>query len=557
MTADSKTAIVNSALWAAYGDALGFITELADSRTLTYRIKGRSVTKTVAWKRRIGGRFGLVMDLPAGCYSDDTQLRLATCRAIRGDGHFDVEAFAKVELPVWLCYALGAGISTKAAAASLSRDNVNWFSNFFTGKSSYFNAGGNGAAMRVQPHVWAASKHGEFSSYMPAVLRNAVCTHGHPNALAGAFFHAACLASTLLHKEIPSPAQWREVLSGLSDLLSIVRSDDELNTFWLPVWRERSSDDVETLLKLVQKESLEDVRSIESRLRQGNESTYLGLVEVIGGLRPETRGSGIKTAILAAALAWLFKDRPTMDALIEAANVLGSDTDSIATMAGALLGATNSSAPEGGLADRRYIAEEAARMYEVGRGTTRQSFKYPDLMTWRAPKAILDTVGYCDGQLTVAGLGSVQPVGEGWEDRSDKDTAWRWLELGFGQTILARQRQKLRQMDPHQKPTLRAKKEQNLPRLGENMNPQSDLFRQSSSENGGEKRQDPLKSTSLDDLTNAAINSGFSRELIGKHLVELAEAPNGLELAIAYSAIIVKARKARLRVQTKREQGVS
>jgi ADP-ribosylglycohydrolase len=557
MSLDSKTAVVNSALWAAYGDALGFITELADSRTLAYRIKASSVTKTIPWKRRIGGQFGVVMDLPAGCYSDDTQLRLSTCRAIRADGHFDVEAFAKVELPVWLCYALGAGLSTKAAASSLSRENVSWFSNFFVGKSSYFAAGGNGAAMRIQPHVWAASKPADLSSYMPSVLRNSICTHGHPNGLAGAFFHAACLASVLAYREVPGPEQWREILYRLTDLLSIVRSDDELNTFWLPVWRERSQDDVDLLLKRVQEEGLQDVAAIETQLRQSGNQSYPKIVETLGCLNPSVRGSGIKTAILAAALAWLFKDRSTMEALVEAANVLESDTDSIATMVGALLGSVSGSAPDGDLADRRYIAEEAARLYQVGQRTAKQSFRYPDLMSWRSPKTMLDTVGFCNGHIAVAGLGSAQPVGQKWEDRRDKDAAWQWLELGFGQTILARQRQKLRRMDADEKPALDVRKTESSARGGEKMSPQSDLFKERGSSETGFDNRRPVEGTSLDELTNAAINSGFNKELIGKHLVELAEAPNGLELAVAYSAIIVKAKRARLRVQTKRDRGAS
>lgn len=559
MGRDLKTAVVNSALWAAYGDALGFITELADARTLSFRIKDASVTKTVQWKRRVGGRFGLVLDLPSGCYSDDTQLRLSTCRAIRADGHFDVEAFAKVELPVWLCYALGAGLSTKAAASSLGRENVNWFSNFFSGKSSYFAAGGNGAAMRIQPHVWASPNPADSSTYLLAVIKNSICTHGHPNALAGALFHSVCLASTLANAEIPSPAKWREILSRLTDLLSVLRSDDELNTFWFPVWRERSSADVEVLLKQAQQESLRDVAAIEDQLRLDSKNTYSRIVEVLGGLDPACRGSGIKTSILAAALAWLFKDRPTTDALVEAANVLESDTDSIATMAGALLGAVSRSEPQGDLADREYIAEQAARLYDVGRGAARQSFRYPDLMTWRSPKTALDAVGYTNGHLVVAGLGPARPIGRKWEDRGDKDTAWQWLALGFGQNILAKQRQELRQIEDHEKPVVDRKKTQTATRGNENMNPQSDLFReprQNENRSNRSEKQLSVESRSLDELTNAAINSGFNQELIGKHLVALAEAPNGLELAVAYSAIIVKAKRARLRSQTNKDRAV-
>ena len=101
-----------SALWAAYGDALGWISELVDEKGLSRRTLGKPLRHPIGWKRRIGGRAGITVDLPVGCYSDDTQLRLATARSIRPDG-FDVEAFSKVELPVWPSYALGGGRSHK------------------------------------------------------------------------------------------------------------------------------------------------------------------------------------------------------------------------------------------------------------------------------------------------------------------------------------------------------------------------------------------------------------------------------------------------------------
>ena len=144
--------IQRAALWAAYGDALGWISELTDSAGLRRRTGGRALTEPVAWKRRIGGRSGVTASLPQGCYSDDTQLRLATSRAIRSDG-FDVEAFAKVELPVWLSYGLGGGKSTNAAAAHLALPSSTWWRNRFKG---WTQSGGNGAAMRIQPHVWAS-----------------------------------------------------------------------------------------------------------------------------------------------------------------------------------------------------------------------------------------------------------------------------------------------------------------------------------------------------------------------------------------------------------------
>ena len=83
-TDERKAAVVSSALWAAAGDALGWMTELADQKTVSYRTGTEQVRTTVDWRRRIGGRFGPTVNLPAGTYSDDTQLRLAVSRAIRG-----------------------------------------------------------------------------------------------------------------------------------------------------------------------------------------------------------------------------------------------------------------------------------------------------------------------------------------------------------------------------------------------------------------------------------------------------------------------------------------
>src|SRR5205085_11023144 len=106
---DRSHAVVRSALWAAAGDAIGWITELSRGEAGVERRSGVSfVSEPVAWQRRIGGRNGVVVPLPAGIYSDDSQLRLSVCRATRGDGVFDVEPFAKIELPVWTSYALGA-----------------------------------------------------------------------------------------------------------------------------------------------------------------------------------------------------------------------------------------------------------------------------------------------------------------------------------------------------------------------------------------------------------------------------------------------------------------
>ncbi|MBX3654605.1 MAG: hypothetical protein KF686_10500, partial [Ramlibacter sp.] len=50
---------------------------------------------------------------------------------------------------------------------------------------------------------------------------------------------------------------------------------------------------------------------------------------------------------------------------------------------------------------------------------------------------------------------------------------------------------------------------------------------------------------SLDHMTDVAIRSNFDPKLLGAHLLTLAGEDNGLELSIAYTSIVVKARRAR------------
>ena len=198
----------NSVLWAAYADALGFISELVTEMALTRRTKGAGLDHLMAWTRRVGGRGGVEVELPAGCWSDDTQLRMAVSRAIGCHG-FDVEAFAHVEVPIWRSYALGGGRATKAAAANLSKPKSLWYANTFRG---WTDAGGNGAAMRVQPHVWASADLD--GGYILDVITDSVCTHGHPRAIVGACFHAETLAHCLRDGAVPGPSRWEEIAVG-------------------------------------------------------------------------------------------------------------------------------------------------------------------------------------------------------------------------------------------------------------------------------------------------------------------------------------------------------
>jgi ADP-ribosylglycohydrolase len=554
--------VKNSALWAAYGDALGFITEFRDDQGVWRRINAPRVTVTVPWQRVVGGRFGTPVDLPAGTYSDDTQLRLATSRAIQGDGHFDAEAFAKVELPVWRCYSLGAGKGTKAAAVALTRQDVNWFSNFFDSQDgTYMRNGGNGAAMRVQPHVWSSRERAEPRSFIGSVIRNAVCTHGHPRGILGAVFHSVCLAATFdLHK-VPPPDFWVQALEYFRHAAAAIRSDGDLSTFWLPAWEERIGTSIEEAFEEVRRECVADIQ-IAAGYAFRSPQDYKDMVQALGGLSAETRGSGTKTALIAAALSFMYRDADPAEALQTAANLLLSDTDTIGTMCGAQLGAVSDKSPVNDILDRAYIEAEATRIYEIACGNKTTSFGYPDLGQWRAPYRQVDSVGWVDDnhKWVVSGLGFAEPFGKEYRSRNrdEWDTVWQWLRLDFGQSIVAKRRAKVAQLPYTSIPnapvhhatgniTPRVARDKLVP-----SSKQPHLFTP-----GADAPAEPSLIKSLDELSDEAIRSGFDPATIGKHVLELSDRPGGIELAVAYASIIVKARMARSRARRKAENRLS
>lgn len=449
-----QQAVVNSARWAAFGDALGFITELADRGGLVARAQVHEVHTTIPWKRRVGGKFGVTVLLPGGCYSDDTQLRLATSRCIRQSG-FDVEAFAKIELPVWLSYALGAGRGTLAAANSLARPNRSWSTNVFTSRNiRYVDSGGNGAAMRIQPHVWAARDwNGASGPILADVVKNVACTHGHPTAFLGAVFHAITLQHCLRTHSPAFPAVWRKALDEAAGrVCEAVERDHELRSVWLPLWESETREPFERALGEATHEFRKDIDVVERLLQsadapKASHSAYAAAAEALNAFSDERRGSATKTALLANVATMVFADTPA-DGIAAAANLLGTDTDSIGTMAGAMLGAFSNEPPPGKIVDDEYITTEAARLAGLHREKQRQAFVYPDLLRWKPPTTAVDVVGTdLNGHLVLAGLGVALPVGKTYAP-SDSSHVWQWLELEFGQHVLAKRRSRPRPLDP-------------------------------------------------------------------------------------------------------------
>ena len=427
-----------SALWAAYGDALGWISELTDEAGLRRRTGGARLSEPVGWTRRIGGRSGANVSVPRGCYSDDSQLRLATGRAISAVG-FDVEAFAKVELPVWLSYALGGGRATVAAAEHLAKARSAWYVNQFKG---WTGAGGNGAAMRIQPHVWAARTPDDATSFLPDVARNSICTHSHPTGLMGAVLHALCVGRAIAYARSPSCDELAELIDEAARLPEIMAGDVEFG-----YWRgalEQVIGDFANAWEGVVEETRVVVGSV-SRITK-NATPQERYKYVVSGLKlraPERRGSGMLTAVAAAALTWC-ESRPA-EAMRIAANEFGTDTDTIATMAGAILGAATDEDPQVDVVDADLFRSEADRLATIAAGgDPPERHRYPDLLHWSAPASRADAlVRAKDGSLRVRGLGRVaEEIGSPIR-AANNGFLWQWIMMEYGQTLLIKRRANL------------------------------------------------------------------------------------------------------------------
>ena len=431
--ADRSAKIQRSALWAAYGDALGWISELTNTAGLKRRTAGAPLCRPIEWTRRIGGRAGITTSLPQGCYSDDSQLRLATGRAIRPDG-FDVEAFAKVELSIWPSYALGGGKSTTAAAINLMKPKVSWFANTFKG---WAKSGGNGAAMRIQPHVWAARTLDDSEGFLPDVIRNTICTHSHPTGLMGAVLHALALAHTMFTGRHPSPEDLLAATDVAANLPDIMQNDIEVGTYWRAVFERESGVFSEAWAKAID-ECKEAIRVVGVNSSKAGADCYSDIVDRLGLRDPARRGSGILTAVAAVGLIWC-EARPE-EALRIAANELGTDTDTIATMAGAILGVTAEAEPPLEVLDADLFRSEADRLAQIAQGEKPECHQYPDLLHWSAPKVHADTlIRSKEGGLYVRGLGLAEAVEDPMASPND-NFKWQWIKLKTGQTLLIKRR---------------------------------------------------------------------------------------------------------------------
>jgi ADP-ribosylglycohydrolase len=516
------------------------MTELAkDKSGVKHRTGVEKVTSLLPWKRMVGGIYGASVELGKGCYSDDTQLRLSASRAINKYGFFDVEAFAKFELTVWQSYALGAGRGTKAATQSLTQKNRNWFNNFYSVKNSeYTNGGGNGAAMRIQPHVWAAQTLSNAESFLIDVVKNSVTTHGHARGIAGAVFHAAALATHLNGNSVTLETL-KQIASSCQDIPRLISSDDYLSSIWLPEWEERSEIDIQTAFKRVSDELLTDLSIVEPWV-DFEALAYDSLITSLELDKPELRGSGTKTALVASLLTLKVPRIHVHQIMVEVVNHIETDTDTIATMFGALAGVVTNDFPPEEVQDQLYIKGDADRLFGLSQGREIEGFSYPNLTQWSPERSAISNAMFEGGVYTLNGFGKIEPRSHPFNGRQ-KNFSYQWFDIlssGF-QVLLKIKREDIQNYEPTSALTGNSNKHQ-----PEIVSPEIGYQQESLAFDFSQQEKKPH--VSIDSLTKEAIRSQFDAKVIGEHILLLSQRDElAIESVISYSSIVAKAKISR------------
>lgn len=316
----------------AAGDALGWPQEF-NSRP--HHVQPTSVFSD--WERRGGGRFYPHTEIiRAGEYSDDTQLTLAIARSRLTASSSWWTYFTRNELPLWTIYERGGGGATKRAANSWLRGVAPWKQTTPEAVARYFEAGGNGVAMRVVPHAVFYAEEDDPSVLMKDVVADGAATHGHPRALVGAAVYAYA-AWWLLRTQHTV---------GFGELLTILL--EATSTWGAPPavsstrggWLEAANNtlrDFDKLWNNVVKEMRQLLELGLKGLENGVLSDDDAILERMGAFSRE-KGSGTVSAASAIYLAARHAAQPAQGVL-RAAFAFGSDTDTIAAMTGGLLGA--------------------------------------------------------------------------------------------------------------------------------------------------------------------------------------------------------------------------
>lgn len=345
-------------LGVAVGDALGWPQE--QNSNIVAKDRNRHVDATQkfrAWDRYGGSQYCKYIDpVLAGSYSDDTQLTLSIGRSLQSVDW--LSTLTRRELPLFLLYSRGAGGATLRACQTWAIGQEPWIDN--RRQKAYFRAGGNGVAMRIAPHViMQANRPPE--ELVSRIVQDGIATHGHPRALVGAAAYAVALHSLV---NIEGTLEFGE----LPDLVNSDKSWQSPEILWanLPSSWINSASNQNSYFRNEWIDSIDETRAMVAQVKDvattGTRGNDFSALKRFGTFDRNRNGAGTVTAAAAIYLASRYAPRP-MSGLLRAAFVENADTDTLASMTGALLGALHGpewlAIPSSQLQDREYIERMA------------------------------------------------------------------------------------------------------------------------------------------------------------------------------------------------------
>ncbi|HVC32069.1 MAG TPA: ADP-ribosylglycohydrolase family protein [Chloroflexota bacterium] len=169
-----------SLLWGAVGDALGCRVEGWAPGRIRERFGEEGLRHYIPWH---GWREG-----PIGTITDDTQLTIEVARSLLAtNGRFRPHDFV-TRLIAWLPIGRGKGRATTEAVEALGR-GVPWWR-----ISQIVDSAGNGAAMRAAPIGLLHAADASPADLVHEAILSALPTHTHPVGVAGAVAIAAGVA---------------------------------------------------------------------------------------------------------------------------------------------------------------------------------------------------------------------------------------------------------------------------------------------------------------------------------------------------------------------------
>ena len=274
-----QSLIQNAIIGFAIGDALGVPVEG----------KSRNCLRDNPVESMIG--YG-TYDVPAGSWSDDTSMIIATLEAITNTLDYDLimKNFCDwrttgAYTPEGVTFDCGNTINT-----AIYNYRYNHIEPLECGSSDE-NSIGNGSLMRILPFVLFGIYHRKkLNQIMIDVTNGSLLTHSHQRAI------LACKIYALIIYELHKKPTWRAVKTGLKKSAKLFKSEDELAAF---------------------------DRVLFSRLELAKESTI--------------ESSGYVVHTLEAAIWCVLTSNSYKETVLKAVN-LGRDTDTIAAIAGSMAG---------------------------------------------------------------------------------------------------------------------------------------------------------------------------------------------------------------------------